>query len=136
MATPLKNVQMGWKGLQDVINRIIDTVNSQTPVEGSGINIEDSANGKIISVANQTGGGGGGDSSQTNAGAGAQDPHLLATEIDWHGVKWQDVTVVDPSTCAQSTLTVLTQTKVDTDIVVITVQYPFWVAPSQGVVTG
>ena len=52
MAT-LKNVQMGWKGLQDVINRIIDTVNSQTPVEGSGVRIVDTSNGKLISVADK-----------------------------------------------------------------------------------
>src|ERR1700751_4640029 len=125
MAT-LKNVQVGWKGLQDVINRIIDTVNSQTPVEGSGIRIVDTSNGKLISVAaetsSQASGGGGG--AQTQQGVTVpvtiqafdvnNNPVMLTVMTDGSGfgtstLAWQPITVVDPSTCAQSTKPLLGQ---------------------------
>src|SRR6201993_5104208 len=128
MAT-LKNVQMGWKGLQDVINRIIDTVNSQTPVEGSGVRIVDTSNGKLISVAAET-------SSQDGSGGGAQQSsgggNLVAVTIQAFDInnnpvslmvmvpasssdfgpstlQWQPITVVDPGTCAAGTMPLLGQ---------------------------
>src|ERR1700746_245972 len=126
MAT-LKNVQMGWKGLQDVINRIIDTVNSQSPVEGSGIRIVDTDNGKLISVAGETTGQGSGGGAQTQQG----DPHELVNGLIWRTVKWQEVTVVDPSTCAQSTLTVLVSTgDVNDSIVINFTDTLLWATPA------
>src|ERR1700741_86279 len=126
----LTRVQIGWKGLEDVINEIRNRINVNQPLEGSGIRIEDSpGGGKLISLSPSP-------TTSSDNQQPATDPHLLATEVDWHGVKWQDVTVVDPSSCAQSTLSVLTKTGNTDDVVIITVKYPFWVAPSQGEVTG
>jgi hypothetical protein len=124
----LKNVQAGWKGLQDVINRIIDTVNSQTPLEGSGIRIVDTSNGKLISVASETTGGGGGGSGGGGGGS-TQEPHLLINAEILHGMKWEDVTVVDPVTCAQSTITVLRLTRDLNDSITIDYSYYYWASP-------
>jgi hypothetical protein len=127
----LQRAQIGWKGLQNIINQIIDEVNKQTPLAGTGIHTEDAVHGITISLANQTGSSTtSSDQTSTGGGGGVQDPHLLATSVIWYGVKWQDVIVVDPGTCAQSTLSVLVSTRDNNDSITIgPVKYPFWVQP-------
>jgi hypothetical protein len=125
----ISTVQCGIKALEEVLNRIVAAVNARTVVAGAGLTSQETPENIVISVANkdddhgqqqQTPGGGG----------GTQDPHLLATSVIWYGVKWQSVTVVDPTTCAQSTLSVLVNTGDNSDSITIApVKYPFWVQP-------
>jgi len=122
----LSRVQIGWKALEKLINETRDRINANMPVEGSGTRIEDVAGGKMISYSP----GSTTSSDIQQPTTTPQDPHLLATGIIWYGVKWQSVTVVDPSTCAQSTLSVLVSTGNDNDSITIEpVKYPFWVQP-------
>jgi len=130
---PLQKVIIGWRGLERIINQIIETVNSHEPIEGAGIRItEHKEVGKVIELAALADGKT--PTSPTSptspGGGGTQQPHLLADSITWYGVKWQGVTVVDPKTCAQSTLSVLVYTGDDNDSIYIApVKYPFWVEP-------
>lgn len=115
----LKHVAIGWKALAKIINGIIDQVNNDTPLEGDGIRIIDTANGKLISTSAlaQTGG--------SSAGIGAGKTSQFATNtLIWIGVKWQDVIVVDPDTCEQSTLKMLVSTEDAADYVYISLAAP------------
>lgn len=123
--TPLKQVRIGWKGLENIINEIIDKVNISVPIEGDGIRIVDAPNGKVISASSQP-------ASNSASGATTQvasQAHSTIDKISWYGVKWQDVTVVDPSTCAQSTLTVLVNTGDESDSILIGLAIPLWGDP-------
>jgi hypothetical protein len=109
MAT-LNRFRFEWKALNEALNRIADVVNQNCPLEGDHISLSHNGNlGVAISVSAQTKKSPGGDQ---QSGGGA-------TSIIWYGVKWQDVTMVDPSSCTQSTLTVLTKTGNADDVVVI-----------------
>src|SRR5215468_6921338 len=111
---PLRNVTIGWKALNRIINRIIDTVNANEPLEGAGIRIIEHQNGKLIELSD-TGTTSSPDRNQQQSAI--SDPHQLIYTITESGVKWQQVTVVDPGTCAQSTITVLTFTGNPNDII-------------------
>jgi hypothetical protein len=89
----LAYIKSGWKTLAVRLNKIIDAVNANEPVEGSGIRIIETANGKIIQT------------SASGASAQSDQPSVQY----WHGVKWQNVDVMD-SDCNKSTITVLVQT--------------------------
>lgn len=104
----LKSVQMGWRGLEEVVNRIVAAVNSNEPIEGSGIRISDTAKGKLIELApkNQP-------QQQTTQQGGAGGAGGI-----WHGVKWQDVDVIDAD-CNRSTITVLVNTGNSSDTIQI-----------------
>lgn len=125
---PLEQVIIGWKGLQKIINRIIDHANASVPLEGDGIRIQETANGILISTANDAENVGP-TAASSGQSAGQQQNHSTIDKIEWTGVKWQGVTVVDPSTCAQSTLTVLVKTDDPSDSILIGLTIPLWVDP-------
>lgn len=100
MAKPvLKEVNMGWKALGNKINQLIDRVTAIEPLEGDGIRIVETSNGKLISVsASAQAAGQAGDYSVAGSGkTGTGGP----TDGDW-----MTVTIVDPSTCVQSQIQV------------------------------
>jgi len=131
MATLLKPFRFAWKDLNDALNKIVNAVNRNAPLEGTGIHLDETGGqGVRINRQDSNSGNTGDTAAKQQQGSGTQDPHLLADSIEWFGVKWQDVTVVDPSTCAQSPLSVLIHTGNNNDSIVIKpVKYPFWVQP-------
>jgi|SRR4029077_9037449 len=98
----LNRISIGWVWLERTFNRIIDEVNQQKPIASSTIAVEESPNGTLLKVvatqANQPAG---------SSGAATKPP--APAPVIWHNVAWQQVTVVDPVTCGQSTITVLVQ---------------------------
>lgn len=82
----LKNVQIGWVWLDQVLNGIIDAVNAQHIIPSKSVAVQEAPNGTILTVGQ--GGDGGG------SGGGP-------TEGDW-----RTVIIVDPNTCAQSSIQV------------------------------
>jgi hypothetical protein len=117
----VRHIQVGWKWLEGVLNRMIGAINGNEPLDGSGIRIVDTSNGKLISVAaetssqNASGGGGGAQTQQgvtvpvtIQAFDANNNPVMLTVMTDGSGfgtstLQWQPITVVDPSTCVQST---------------------------------
>jgi len=131
----LRRIRAGHKGLEKAFNTIIDAVNENMPIEGAGIRISRNSNGSIIEIAAQptspqSPGG------ASSSGSGAQ-PDLITpagetaawleiyavNPLDWtlnklwvwSGqfrapiVPWTQVTTVDPTTCAQQQIKVLTK---------------------------
>jgi hypothetical protein len=92
----LTRVSIGWIWLERTLNGIIDTVNRQKPLQSASIAVEESPNGTLLKVV------GASESDQTSAGGGA-----AGGPVTWHDVGWQQVTVVDPANCSQSTIKVL-----------------------------
>jgi hypothetical protein len=91
----LNRISIGWLWLERTLNGIIDAVNSQKPLASTTVAVEEHPAGTILRVTapgDQSGTGGGG------GGGGA---------VTWHDVGWQQVTVVNPTNCAQSTIKVL-----------------------------
>jgi|SRR5215470_8103626 len=105
----LRNIQAGWKGFETVINKIINAVNTNEPLEGAGIRITDTSRGKLIETSDK------GSSSSGDTTAAGTAPGI----VTWHGVAWQDVDVVDAN-CNKSTITVLVQTGNSADLITIT----------------
>jgi hypothetical protein len=99
----LTQVSIGWRWLERTLNRIISTVNQQKPLGSSTIAIEESPNGTVLKVVNLNSDQPGG------SGAGAAQQQQKPQPVVWHNVAWRTVTVVDPVSCAQSTITVLVQ---------------------------
>ena len=123
----LTRVQIGWKGLEDVINEIRNRINVNQPLEGSGIRIEDSpGGGKLISLSPSP------TTSSDNQQPQPSNNNLVAVTIQAFDtnnnpvtltvmvpvsnsgfgpstLQWQPITVVDPNTCAQSTKPLLGQ---------------------------
>lgn len=98
----LSRISIGWGWLEKTLNTLIDAINVNQPLGSASIAIEQSPNGTMLRVVDQTkdqqkqpaGGGGGG-----STGA-----------VIWQGVSWKTVTVVDPNNnCAQSQISVLVQ---------------------------
>ena len=116
---------MGWRGLENVINRIVEAVNGNDPIEGAGIRITALSNGKLIEVASSAMTG----NNPGSGNAGGGQNHILVYNTTWSGVKWQNVTVVDPATCAQSTLSVLVNTGNPSDTVIVPFSTPLWGGP-------
>ena len=112
MGTPLAQVKVGWAGLEKILNRVIDRVNWNCPVEGAGIRISDGKSGKIIELASAADGKSSGTSQAASGGA------ATTTSVLWHGVKWQQVDVMD-SSCNRSTITVLISTGNSGDTITI-----------------
>ncbi|SRR5258708_4999529 len=98
----IERISIGWVWLDHTLNRIIDQINRQHPIGSTSVAIEESPNGTLFKVAGapQT------DQASSNRGASGA---LKSKPVVWNGVGWVTVTVVDPTTCAQSTLTVLAQ---------------------------
>lgn len=72
----LESVQFGWLALDKTLNNIIQAINSNEPIEGTGIRISDGSRGKII---------------ETSPGAGGRKEEWPA------GVGWQSMVVIDNS---------------------------------------
>ena len=115
----LSRVQIGWKALEKLINETRDRINANMPVEGSGTRIEDIASGKMISYSSGSTTSPDTSSSQPQQAASGvpvtiqafdtnNNPITITVMTDGNGasgstLQWQPITVVDPSTCAQST---------------------------------
>lgn len=93
----LARVSIGWKWLANHLNAIIDEVNLNTPLGSASITADQSPNGTVLRVAQQN--------DQQAQQGGQQQPQPVV----WHNVGWITVTIVDPVSCAQSSLTVLAQ---------------------------
>jgi hypothetical protein len=100
----LSSVKCGIKGLEEVLNRIVLGVNARTVVQGAGLTVNESDSGVVISLAAHDDDQG---QANTTAGGGGGSPSPTYSAITINGVQWSDVTIIDPASCAQSTLTVL-----------------------------
>lgn len=107
MSVQLKDFEFGWKALAKALNDIVDANNSNMPVEGAGIRIEQTKNGCIINRSDMIRGAG--QSQQPSGGTFGWVPVII------RGCRWVQITVVDPGTCGQSVIQVLQNTAVDTD---------------------
>jgi hypothetical protein len=87
----LTKISIGWVWLDRTLNNIIDAVNSQKPLQSASIAVEESPNGTLLKVV----------------GTGQGQPTGGGGPVTWNNVGWQQVTVVDPTNCAQSTIKVL-----------------------------
>jgi hypothetical protein len=103
----LSRITIGWHWLERTLNGIIAEVNAQKPLPSATIAVEESPNGTLLKVV--------GSQNQSQPGAagapGAAAPAPKPQPVIWHDVAWQQVTVIDPSTCAQSTITILVQSR-------------------------
>jgi hypothetical protein len=116
MDNKLKRVSAGIKSLENALNRIIDAVNENRPIEGSGIRIEKNANGSIITLANQANGA---PSNAVTGSSGTDDDSTLQAQITnlaarissletlLQNSSWSTVLTVDGA-CNKSTINVLT----------------------------
>lgn len=102
----LKEFKFGWKALNAALNEIADAVNRNSPLEGDGIHLDEHGQQGVSINATNAKGGGNQDQSGGGGGGGTAPTY---TQITINGVQWKDVTIIDPATCAQSTLTVLAQ---------------------------
>jgi hypothetical protein len=82
----LSRISIGWHWLERTLNEIIDAVNADKIIPSQTIAVNESPNGTMLSVTSDGGSGGGTDSAA--------------------GGSWILVTVVNPTTCAQSQLQV------------------------------
>ena len=118
---PLGHVGIDWIWLQDNLNKIIDEINTNKPLSSSTIAVNGSPNGSLLTLTNSQQGSGSG-------GGGTSPSHSTINSIRWHGVKWQNVDVMDAS-CNRSTIKVLVDTGISTDYVDIPVTPPIWTDP-------
>jgi nanoRNase/pAp phosphatase (c-di-AMP/oligoRNAs hydrolase) len=122
----ISTVQCGIKALEEVLNRIVAAVNARTVVAGAGLTSQETPENIVISLAHkdddhgqqgqQAGGGGGGPAAGTwlTIQAFDQNQNPINITVWTSGVPayptapvWTPVAVLDPSTCAQSTIMVL-----------------------------
>jgi hypothetical protein len=119
----LQRVKAGMKGLEIVLNKIIDAINANEPLEGAGMRFEKNANGTIINLGAQSLGGAGsgsGSSSGVGTSPATDDDSQMQSDIATlkqqvltlqnllQNAAWTTVATVNPSTCAQSSINVLT----------------------------
>jgi len=95
----VKEIKIGWKQLKTILEGIRNAVNHNQPLQGYGITLHEGDKGTIISLHRE--GDGNQDQTQTQTG---QIPGLFQLTI--YGITLKTVTIVDPTTCAQSTLDV------------------------------
>ncbi len=98
----LHEIKTGWRRLDQPLNEVIRAINRQQPLPSASIAVEESPNGTLLKVIST-----GRDQQPSSAGGGGDGGG--GGPIVWHNVGWTTVTVVDPATCAQSSLTVLAQ---------------------------
>jgi hypothetical protein len=106
----MDRITIGWRWLEKTLNEIIDHVNRQKPLASATIAVEESPTGSLLKAV----GAQSGPSQAGGAGGGAGYVDDDSAYVKWgsypgviHGVSWKAVTIVDPSTCAQSTIQVL-----------------------------
>jgi hypothetical protein len=80
-----KEIKIGWKKLKSILEDFRKALNHNQPVSGNGIVIHETDTGCIISLE------------KLAVEAEAKEPPIMAG-------RWTPVTIVDPTTCAQSTL--------------------------------
>jgi hypothetical protein len=110
MATYLKPFRFAWKELHEALNKIADVVNSNAPLEGTGIHLDEKGGYGTSINATKTQSSDAPDSASQQGGGGAQ--------VVWRGVTWQDIDVMD-SACNKTTITVLVYTGNSSDSIAI-----------------
>src|SRR4029077_6518394 len=123
MATFLKPFRFAWKDLNDALNRIVDAINCNAPLEGTGITLDEKG-GYGVSINRRDDKSGHPGDTQQQQGGGVpvtiqafdadNNPVMLTVMTDGSGfststLAWQPITMVDPGTCAQSTKPLLGQ---------------------------
>lgn len=127
----ITHVNIGWRGLENILNQMIDAINSNEPLEGSGIRITTHSpySGALIETANSASGSPPPDSGQSAGGGGqmsggqwtsivAFDPNGNPVTLNVYSlqgilpggssaIQWGPVSQIDPTTCESSTVTVL-----------------------------
>jgi malonyl CoA-acyl carrier protein transacylase len=107
MATFLKPFRFAWKELDEALNKIAYAVNFNAPLEGAGIHLDEKG-GRGTSI-NWT---------ETKTSSAPSSASQAAAQNIWHGVKWQEVDVMDAN-CNRSTITVLVYTGDSSDSITI-----------------
>jgi hypothetical protein len=127
----LNRITSGWTWLETALNAMIDEINRQKPLASASIALEESPNGTLLKVTQpQQPATGGGDVDPTpwatTPDGETADWHQLisfnadnakvSTQWVWGGTPkpgtvyaWHPVGLIDPSTCAQYTLVILTK---------------------------
>jgi hypothetical protein len=95
---PLRNISIGWRWLNNTLNGIIDEVNQNAPISSDTIALNQTSNGTVFRTVK-----GATQQSASNGGGGT----AAYSTITLNDVAWQTVIVVDPNSCAQSTISVL-----------------------------
>jgi hypothetical protein len=93
---------MGWKGLEEVINQMVQAINNEVALEDARIEITDTNRDKF-EVSKIVRG-------STDAGEGLCSARAIQGQTDtlrWDGIKWHDLRVVDSATGEQSMILVL-----------------------------
>jgi hypothetical protein len=98
----LKPISSGWQWLERTLNILIEEINAQKPLPSATIAVEEGPNGTLIKVA-------GTPKNEPPGSSGPSSSTPKPQPVVWHNVAWQQVTVVDPGSCAQSTIIVLVQ---------------------------
>jgi hypothetical protein len=98
----LNPVLVGWKALGEVLNNIVEGINRRTLIRGDGLTFSETANGVTISLEKKTDS----DSTAPTAPAVPTGSSSGGAGGPGSGGAWLTVTVVDPNTCAQSTIQV------------------------------
>lgn len=113
--------KVGWKKLQTILDVFIKAINRATPLKGDGISLSETENGIIISI-----------DLKSDDLAKVIDQILTGwLTFTWNGVAWQDLIIVDPATCVQSTIKVLT--KLDGQAITVPLYFdPSTIASSAG----
>lgn len=106
MPVYVDDFKFGWSALEGALNDLGDANNSNAPLEGAGIRIEETKAGCIISRADMVPGA---NKEQPSGGTFGWVPVVI------RGCRWVQVTVVDPGTCGQTDIVVLQNTAEDTD---------------------
>lgn len=86
--------------MEHTLNTIIDEVNVNRPTGSATITADQSPGGTVLRLVGQN---------DQQAQQGGQQQPPPAQPVVWHNVGWVTVTIVDPASCAQSSLTVLAQ---------------------------
>jgi hypothetical protein len=127
MAAFLKPFRFAWKELDEALNKIANALNNNAPLEGNAIHLDEKGgSGTSINWSDPKGK----QANSSNQQQAQADSHQLITEMDWLGVKWQDVVIVDPVSCHQTTITVFTYTGNSNDVVKMTLGVSLWANPS------
>jgi hypothetical protein len=117
----LNRISSGWLWLETALNAIIDEINRQKPLASTSIAVEESPNGTLLKVTQTTP-----TSWATTPDGETADWHqlisfnadkaIVSTQWVWGGTPkpgtvyaWHPVGLINPSTCAQYTLIILTK---------------------------
>lgn len=92
----LGHFKFGWPALERALNELVDAVNGNEPMEGEGTHIEKKGKYGITIHARAAQGGQG---SPTTTGGGGM---TIPGKVFIQNTKWQEVILVDSSTCQES----------------------------------